>query len=148
MIDATVASASPQRAETARTASSRESATVVLLTDSTRRYSARIAATARTETRKRESLTRTTLVPRPNRETHSTQRCRERRGSAEKTKNNSAERAGPRQVLTVSKNRLAGGPRGYPACPTKIQALAHQSGTDAFVCQPGDRGDCFSQGAA
>ena len=30
-------------------------------------------------------------------------------------------------------NRLA----GETACPTKTQALAQQSGTDAFVCQPG-----------
>src|ERR1039458_847167 len=32
---------------------------------------------------------------------------------------------------------------GESACPTKTQALAHQSGTDAFVCQPRDRSDCF-----
>ena len=27
---------------------------------------------------------------------------------------------------------------GESACPTKTQALAHQRGTDAFVCQPSD----------
>src|ERR1035441_10616483 len=63
-MDATVASASPQRAETPRTTSSRERATVVLLTDSTKRYSDRIAPTARTEARNRESLTRGTSSPR------------------------------------------------------------------------------------
>src|ERR1017187_9921056 len=35
--------------------------------------------------------------------------------------------------------RLAGG----SACLTKTQAIAHQSGTDAFVCQPCGRSDFF-----
>src|ERR1022692_2071340 len=66
-MDATVASASPQRAETPRTTSSRERAPVVLLTDSTKRYSDRIAPTARTEARNRESLTRGDHQPGPSR---------------------------------------------------------------------------------
>src|ERR1039458_6224046 len=33
---------------------------------------------------------------------------------------------------------------GESACPTKTQALVHQSGTDAFVCQPGDLSDSFT----
>src|SRR5260370_42413741 len=81
-MDATVASASPQRAETARITSSRESATVVLLTESTRRYRARIAPTARTETRKRESFMHGMLrplpdpaMPVPNKRKGSTQRA-------------------------------------------------------------------------
>src|ERR1017187_7053201 len=39
------------------------------------------------------------------------------------------------------KNRLAGESAG----PTETQALEHQSGTDAFVCQPGDRSDFFTR---
>src|SRR5450759_546071 len=38
--------------------------------------------------------------------------------------------------LKLVKNRLA----GESACPTKTSALAHQRGTDAFVCQPGSPG--------
>ena len=38
---------------------------------------------------------------------------------------------------TLGRNRLA----GESACPTKMPALAHQSGTDAFVCQPGALND-------
>ena len=41
---------------------------------------------------------------------------------------------------TLGRNRLA----GESACPTKMPALAHQSGTDAFVCQPGDQGGSFT----
>src|ERR1017187_6371743 len=41
---------------------------------------------------------------------------------------------------TLGRNRLA----GESACPTKMPALALQSGTDAFVCQPGDQGGSFT----
>jgi len=33
---------------------------------------------------------------------------------------------------------------GESACPTKAQVLAGQSGTDAFVCQPGSLRDAFT----
>ena len=37
------------------------------------------------------------------------------------------------------RKKLAGGPRGYPACPTIAQSLGQQSGTGAFACQPDAR---------
>src|SRR5450759_4970161 len=40
----------------------------------------------------------------------------------------------------LRKNRL----EGESACPTKVQALEHHRGTDAFVCEPGDLSDCFT----
>ena len=40
----------------------------------------------------------------------------------------------------VRRIRLA----GESACPTKTQAIAHQRGTDAFVCQPGDLSVSFT----
>jgi hypothetical protein len=34
---------------------------------------------------------------------------------------------------------------GRKRLPHKTQALEHQSGTDAFVCQPGARSDFFTR---
>ena len=41
---------------------------------------------------------------------------------------------------TLRKNGLA----GESACPTKVQARAHQRGTGAFACQHCDPNDIFS----
>jgi hypothetical protein len=38
---------------------------------------------------------------------------------------------------------LAGESAGESACPTNTQPLGHQSGTNAFVCQPGDLNVCL-----
>ena len=42
--------------------------------------------------------------------------------------------------LEAVKNRLA----GESACPTRLQALRQQGGTDAFVCQAGHPPDFFT----
>jgi hypothetical protein len=51
----------------------------------------------------------------------------------------SSRGSGNQQPLSqkLQKNRLT----RESACPTKARALAHQRGTDAFVCQPGDPSD-------
>src|ERR1019366_10282197 len=50
------------------------------------------------------------------------------------------ETAMAQRVVSTTRSGLAGG----SACPTRTQALSHQSGTDAFVCQPGDLSDSFT----